>query len=110
MQWWDDIIHETKVEKQGKENVLYIFITFIPHDDHRDLQTVVTPPALRGTLSRTHFSLEDRLPQSDSFLEGLPTVHTEHHDEEVPCEIGYRVWAGRFAEQRIYIRYLFLEH
>lgn len=77
--------------RRGKENVLYIFITFIPHDDHRDLQTVVAPSALRGTLSRAHFSLEDRFPQPDGFLEGLPTVHTEHNDEEIPCEIGYRV-------------------
>lgn len=73
------------------QNVLYIFITFVPDDDHRDFQAVVAPaPALRGTLSRAHFGLEDRFSQPDGFLEGFPTVHTEHHDEEVPCEIGYR--------------------
>lgn len=81
----------SKLRREQGENVLYIFITFIPHDDHRDLQTVVAPSALRGTLSRAHFSFQDRLPQPDGLLEGLPTVHTEHHDEEVPCEIGYRI-------------------
>jgi len=81
---------ETKIFGKRK-NVLYIFITFVPHDDHRDLQTIVSPSALRGTLGRAHFSLENCLSQPDGFFEGLPTVHAEHHDEEIPCEIGYRV-------------------
>lgn len=51
----------------------------------------MSPSALRGTLGRAHFSLEDRLSQPDSFFEGFSTVHAEHHDEEVPCEIGYCV-------------------
>jgi len=67
------------------KNVLYIFITFVPYDDHRDFQAVMTPPALRGTLGRAHFGLEDRLPQPDGLLEGFPAVHAEHHDEQVPC-------------------------
>lgn len=98
MQWWNELFTRPKLKTEQEGNVLYIFITFIPYDDHRDLQTVVAPSALRGTLSRAHFSFEDRFPQPDGFLEGLPTVHTEHHDEEVPCEIGYRIWTGRFAE------------
>lgn len=84
------------------KNVLYIFITFVPHDNHRDLQAVVSPSALRGTLGRAHFSLENRLSQPDGFLEGLPTVHAEHHDEEVPCEIGYIV--SELAERRVFDR------
>lgn len=47
----------------------------------------MTPPALRGTLSRAHFRLEDRLSQPDGLFEGFPAVHAEHYDEQVPCAI-----------------------
>lgn len=94
------VLFGRRSELKIKKNVLYIFITFIPHDDHRDLQTIVSPPALRGTLSRAHLSLENRLSQPDGFFEGLPTVHAEHHDEEVSCEIGYRVETDRARRSR----------
>lgn len=61
----------------------------------------MSPSALRGTLGRAHFSLENRLSQPDGLFEGLPTVHAEHHDEQVPCEIGYRVETGPYV---VYIR------
>lgn len=57
----------------------------------------MSPSALCGTLSRAHFSLENRLSQPDGFFEGLPTVHAEHHDEEVPCEI-----VSKLAEHRLF--------
>lgn len=68
-------------------HVLCIFITFIPDDDHRNLQIEVTlAPALRRALGRAYFSFQDRFTQSDGLLERFSTIQTEHHHEQVSCD------------------------
>lgn len=68
-------------------HVLCIFITFIPDDDHRNLQIEVTlAPALRCALGRAYFSFQDRFTQPDGLLERFSTIQTEHHHEQVSCD------------------------